>query len=141
MDFLNGMDPPSNDKPQPFMLSEETIAAARARAAASNTSLSSSHTATRNGTAPAFGQGSSASVASEAPRAYKPRLQARTPPAGDARAVVGGGSKTATSDLADFLRDSGPPPDYSRANAPTKKEEEKKSRKFWRSKKTYGDLP
>ena len=139
MDFLNGMDPPTNSKPQPFMLSEETIAAARARATASSSSLSSSNTATKNGAAPPFGSVSSTSVASNAPRAYKPRLQARAPAAGDSR---DGRGRTATSELADFLRDSEPPPDYGSQPSPmVKKEEEKKSRKFWRSKKTYGDLP
>ncbi|KAH7093335.1 hypothetical protein FB567DRAFT_557307 [Paraphoma chrysanthemicola] len=103
MDFLNGMDPPSNNKPQPFMLSPETIAAAKARATASNSTLSSTHTATRNGPGP-YGAISSTSVASDAPRAYKPRLQARAPAVGDVRA-----GKTSTSDLADFLRNSGPP--------------------------------
>ncbi|KAI8935439.1 hypothetical protein NX059_008015 [Plenodomus lindquistii] len=144
MDFLNGMDPPSNTKPQPFMLSQETISAARARAAASNTSLSSSNATTRNGTGPGFGNVSTSSVSSDAPRAYKPRLQARVPAAGDART---GGSRTATSDLADFLRDSGPDVQPRNASPPVpfgKIPEEKKSRKFWRSKKsekTYGDLP
>lgn len=140
MDFLNGMDPPTTNKPQPFMLSQETIAAARARATASNSSLSSSNTTNRNtnGAVP-FGTVSSASVSSDAPRAYKPRLQARAPVVGDARTGMG---KTATSDLANFLRNSVPPePVMSPANG--RKEEEKKSssRKFWRSKKTYGDLP
>lgn len=141
MDFLNGMDPPTTNKPQPFMLSQETIAAARARATASNSSLSSSNTAIRNTNGPVpFGTVSSTSVASDAPRAYKPRLQARAPAAGDARA---GGGKTATSDLADFLRNSGPPEPLMSPPTGSRKEEEKKSssRKFWRSKKTYGDLP
>jgi hypothetical protein len=135
MDFLNGMDPPSTSKPQPFMLSEETIAAAKARANSSNSTLSSTQTATRNGPT-AYGTISTTSVASDAPRAYKPRLQARAPAVSDVRS-----SKSATSDLADFLRNSGPtePPAPSRAIG--MKEEGKKSRKFWRSKKTYGDLP
>jgi hypothetical protein len=134
MDFLNGMDPPNNNKPQPFMLSEETIAAAKARANTSNSTLSSTQTATRNGVMP-FGTVSSTSIASDAPRAYKPpRLQVRAPAVGEVR------SKSATSDLADFLRNSGPlePP----VTYPVKKEEEKKkSMKFWNRKKTYGDLP
>ncbi|KAF2830848.1 hypothetical protein CC86DRAFT_316468 [Ophiobolus disseminans] len=121
MDFLNGMDPPSDSKPQPFMLSEETIAAAKARANASNSTLSSTQTVTRNGTSP-YGGNSSTSVASDAPRAYKPRLQARAPAVADVR-----NSKSATSDLADFLRNSGPPEPP--VTYPVKKEEEKKSRK------------
>jgi hypothetical protein len=135
MDFLNGMDPPSNNKPQPFMLSEETIAAAKARASTSNSTLSSTQTATRNGATP-FGTVSSTSIASDAPRAYKPpRLQTRAPAVGEIRS-----SKSATSDLADFLRNSGPPEPP--VSYPVKKEEEKKkSMKFWNRKKTYGDLP
>jgi hypothetical protein len=132
MDFLNGMEPPSSSKPQPFMLSEDTIAAARARAAGSNPSLSSGSTA-RNG-APQFGSVSSTSVTSDAPRSHKARLQARAPAVADVR---GGGARTNTSDLADFLKNSGPPEPV----APPRKEEEKKSRKFWRRGKTYGDLP
>jgi hypothetical protein len=134
MDFLNAMDPPTNSKPQPFMLSPETIAAAKARANASNSTLSSTMTATRNSPSQPSAM-SSTSVASDAPRAYKPRLQARAPAGGDAR------SKTATSDLADFLKNSGPPESPMSSSVAGKKEEEKKSRKFWRSKKTYGDLP
>jgi hypothetical protein len=135
VDFLNGMDPPSTSKPQPFMLSQETIAAARARASASNASLSSGASTTRNG-APPFGSISSTSVASDAPRAYKPRLQARAPAVADMR---GGRAINNTSDLADFLKNSGPPEPL----VVPKKEEEKKSRKFWRSRreKTYGDMP
>jgi hypothetical protein len=129
MDFLNGMDPPSTSKPEPFMLSPETIAAAKARANASNSTLSSTTTGPRNG----YGAISSTSVASDAPRAYKPRLQARAPAVADMRS-----SKTATSDLADFLKNSGPP-EPSVPNPVV--EEKKKSRKFWRREKTYGDLP
>ncbi|KAF1911481.1 hypothetical protein BDU57DRAFT_461510 [Ampelomyces quisqualis] len=128
MDFLNGMDPPSNSKPQPFMLSQETIAAAKARANASNSTLSSSNPATRNG--------SSTTGASDAHRAHNPRLQARAPAVVDLRSS----SKTATDDLADFLRNSGPP-EPPMTNPQVKREEEKRSRRFWRSKKTYGDLP
>ena len=127
MDFLNDMEPPTNSKPQPFMLSEETIAAARARA-----------NATRNGNSvPPPNPASSTQVTSDTPRAYKPRLQPRAPAVADAATMS---SRTATSDLADFFKNSGPPePPVSRA--PVKKEEEKKSRKFWSRKKTYGDLP
>jgi len=140
VDFLNGMDPPSSNKPQPFALSEETIAAARARAT-SNASPSFA-TATRNTavlTGPTF------SISSDAPRAFKPKLQARAPPVGPA-------GRSATSDLADFLRDSGPPDvppgrnavaPFSGADAgPGKKDEDKKSFKFWKrgkSEKTYGE--
>lgn len=131
MDFLNGMDPPSTSKPEPFMLSPETIAAAKARANASNSTLSST-TTPRNGTSQ-HGAISSTSIASDAPRAYKPRLQARAPAVAESRTS----SKTATSDLADFLKNSGPLEPI----APVVRKEEKKSRKFWKRGKTYGDLP
>ncbi|KAF1831957.1 hypothetical protein BDW02DRAFT_605243 [Decorospora gaudefroyi] len=138
MDFLNGMEPPSTSKPQPFMLSEETIAAARARANASSPSSSVSTARNGNGNAAPFGSVSSTSVGSDAPPSYKPRLQARAPAVGDIR---GSGSRTNTSDLADFLRNSGPPEPTVSNVGPARKEEEKKSRKFWRRGKTYGDLP
>ena len=145
MDFLNGMDPPggaSSAKPQPFLLSEETIAAAKARAAAGqNGSNSSNLTASRNGngTAPPFGSASSSSSTN------KPRLQARAPAVADGRSGMGGmggGSRTATSDLADFLKNSGPPEPV----VQTRREEvPEKKKRFWQrgksSGKTYGDLP
>jgi hypothetical protein len=128
MDFLNAADPPSTSAPQPFMLSDETIAKARAKARlnASNPSLASS------------GYGAVSSVASDAPRAYKPRLQARAPAvAPDIRSV----SKTPTSDLADFLRNSGPPEPVVRNEGKGGKDGEEKKRRFWRRGKTYGDMP
>jgi hypothetical protein len=132
MDFLNGMDPPSTSKPQPFMLSEQTIAAARARASAktSTSSLASSQTATRNG----VGAASASSVNGPA----KQRLQARAPAVAEARATT---AKTATSELADFLKNSGPPemPVKRREEEVNKKEE--KRRRFWQRGRTYGDLP
>ncbi|XPS69245.1 D-lactate dehydrogenase (cytochrome) [Ascochyta lentis] len=144
MDFLNEMEPPSApsaSKPQPFMLSQETIAAAKARANSSNSSLSSAATATRsnggsNGAAPPMGFPSSSGT--ETTRAHKPKAAARAPVVGDVRA-----SRTATSELADFLRNSGPPEPV---GPPPRKEEEKKkssNMKFWRKnkEKTYGDLP
>jgi hypothetical protein len=146
MDFLNSMEPPSNSEPKPFNLSPATIAAAKARAAAnaSNTappSTSSSAATARNGSAPRSNRPAAAgppmfstSVASNAPRAYKPRLQARAAGARDALA-----DRTATNDLADFLRTSGPPPEPSLP--PSRKEETKRSAaRFWR-KKTYPDMP
>ncbi|KAF1941344.1 hypothetical protein EJ02DRAFT_206463 [Clathrospora elynae] len=141
MDFLNGMDPPSTGKPQPFLLSEATIAAAKARASASNPSLTSSNSTSRNGygNAPAYGTMSSNYVSSGAPHPYKPRLQARAPAVGDARG--GATARTVTSDLADFLMNSGPPEPPVQNVRAVRKEEEKKSRKFWRRGKTYGDLP
>jgi hypothetical protein len=140
MDFLNGMEPPTNSKPQPFVLSDETIAAAKARASTSNSTLSSSNTTTRNGhhsPNSQFGAISATAVASDAPRAYKPRLQARSPAANDGPR----GGKAATSDLADFLRNSGPPEPVMPSPGIARKEDEKRSRKFWKRGKTYGDLP
>ncbi|KAJ4347434.1 hypothetical protein N0V95_005436 [Ascochyta clinopodiicola] len=146
MDFLNEMEPPSAppaSKPQPFMLSQETIAAAKARANSSTSSLSSSATATRsnggaNGAAPPMGFPSSSGA--ETTRAHKPRVAARAPPVGDVRA-----NRSATSELADFLRNSGPPEPVGPPQGARKEEEKKKSSnmKFWRKnkEKTYGDLP
>ncbi|KAL1794503.1 hypothetical protein ACET3X_007924 [Alternaria dauci] len=158
MDFLNGMDPPSgnaaSNKPQPFLLSEETIAAAKARAAASaaagtgqngsNPSLlsssSSSHPSS-NHTVGGSRNGNGNGNAMD-----KSRLQARAPAIGGIG--NGGSSRTATSDLADFLKNSGPPEGMMGGRA--RKEEEvvvpvEKKKRFWqRGKsggKTYGDLP
>ncbi|KAL6712170.1 hypothetical protein ACN47E_000047 [Coniothyrium glycines] len=141
MDFLNGMDPPStNDPPKPFNLSAETIAAARARAgASSSSSLSSANTTPRNGPQQ-YGPVSSTSIASDAPRAYKPRLQARAPAIVDVKTATLG--RTGTSDLADFLRDSGPPVSVSRSVSNAgKKEDGTKKKKFWQRGRTFGDLP
>ncbi|KAF2659907.1 hypothetical protein K491DRAFT_590199 [Lophiostoma macrostomum CBS 122681] len=116
MDFLNSMEPPSSQAPQPLHLSEATVAAAKARAAnnLSNSSLpssSSSTTATRNGASSRATRNASAqpalissNITSDAPRAHKPKLQARAAGAQDGR--VG---RSTTNDLADFLRTSGPP--------------------------------
>ncbi|KAI4617216.1 uncharacterized protein J4E87_008456 [Alternaria ethzedia] len=153
MDFLNGMEPPSTSKPQPFMLSEETIAAARARAAASsNPSLSSATSTPRNNygngngnsSAPAFGSISSSNSYSGSGMNNKARLQARAPAVADniRGGGGGGGSRTATSDLADFLKNSGPPEmPPPRQERKDEGREEKKSKRFWRRGKTYGDLP
>jgi hypothetical protein len=140
MDFLNDEPPPVDSKPQPFMLSQETIAAAKARANGANSarmngsssSISSSATATRNGAAPPLGF--PASNPTIAPQAHKGRPGARNVSAG------AGGSRSATSELADFLRNSGPPEPAT--PPPAKKEEEKKRSgiMFWR-KKTYSDTP
>ncbi|UPX15235.1 D-lactate dehydrogenase (cytochrome) [Ascochyta rabiei] len=146
MDFLNEMEPPSApsaSKPQPFMLSQETIAAAKARANSSTSSVSSSATATRsnggsNGAAPPMGFPSSSGA--ETTRAHKPRVAARAPVVGDVRA-----NRSTTSELADFLRNSGPPEPVGPPPGARKEEEKKKSSnmKFWRKnkEKTYGDLP
>lgn len=146
MDFLNEMEPPSAppaSKPQPFMLSQETITAAKARATSSTSSLSSSTTATRsngigNGAAPPLGFPSSSGA--ETTRAHKPSGSVRAPVIGDVRA-----NRTATSELADFLRNSGPPKPVGPSPGARKEEEKKKSSnmKFWKKnrEKTYGDLP
>ncbi|KAF3006567.1 hypothetical protein E8E13_006524 [Curvularia kusanoi] len=146
MDFLNESEPPSGpnaSKPQPFVLSPETIAAAKARVNSSNSSLSSSATATRNngadnGAAPPIGFPSSGGA--ETVRAHKPKVGSRAPVVGDVRA-----GRTATSDLADFLRNSGPPEPVGPPPGARNQEEKKKSSnmKFWRKnkEKTYGDLP
>jgi hypothetical protein len=124
MDFLNDMPPPSTSSPQPFLLSANTLAAAKARAA--NSSSSSSTTSRANS------QFGAISVASKG----KARLQARSPAVDDRR----GGS--ATSDLADFLRNSGPPEREVEGPEVPRNEGEKRRLRFWRrERRTYGDLP
>ncbi|KAJ4359801.1 uncharacterized protein N0V89_000357 [Didymosphaeria variabile] len=149
MDFLNSMEPPSNSPPQAFKLSPETIAAAKARAATQKgganghshtNSLTSSNSASRNGMNGRTGApqaNTPTSVTSNPPRGgYKPKLQARgatsDPHAG----------RSSTNDLADFLRNSGPPESPAPAPGATiRREESKPSKaKFWR-KKTYPDMP
>jgi hypothetical protein len=147
MDFLNSMEPSGNSAPQPFVLSPETVAAAKARAAQNGVQLppsrSPSGAAPRGGANPQFGKGPSAqpaiissTITSNAPRAHKPRLQAREAATSETR------NRSTTNDLADFLRNSGPPePSAPAPGATIRKEEGKRgSAKFWR-KKTYPDMP
>lgn len=149
MDFLNSMEPTSNSPPKAFMLSPETIAAAKARAAANKgganghshtSSLTSSSAAPKtgiNGRTGAPQANISTPVTFNPPRAgYKPKLQARGATS-DPRA-----GRSATNDLADFLRNSGPPEPPAPAPGATIRREESKSSKakFWR-KKTYPDMP
>ncbi|KAF2750030.1 hypothetical protein M011DRAFT_484691 [Sporormia fimetaria CBS 119925] len=99
MDFLNSTDPPpSTNTPQPFLLNDAAIAAAKARSA---------------------------------PPVRKP---VASPAAREPQTA-----RTATSDLADFLRSSGPPEPV---NAPVKKEQRARgvagAARFWR-KKAVGD--
>lgn len=140
MDFLNSMEPPPSNDPQPLVLTGATIAAARARAAnpssSSLTSTSSSSATTKNGVSSAKPATISSSIISDAPRARGPKLQARSASAG-----MGRTGRSATNDLADFLRTSGPPePSAPPPGATIRKEEGKSKTKFWR-KKTYGDMP
>jgi hypothetical protein len=149
MDFLNSMEPSGGSSaPQPFLLSPQTVAAAKARAAKTGTqpppSLSPSSSIPSNTSNARTGKGPSAqaaiiasTVTSNAPRAHKPRLQAREAATGETR------QRSTTNDLADFLRNSGPPEPAAPAPGNTIRKEEGKSRssaKFWR-KKTYGDMP
>ena len=92
------------------------------------------------------------------PRAYsnKPRLQARDPSSGGIGST--GVSRSATNDLADFLRNSGPteppPPPLLMTGAARKEESgaKRSASRFWRSSKkdkekekekgrAYGDMP
>jgi hypothetical protein len=150
MDFLNSSDPPTNNEPKPFILSGDAVAAAKARARATNSSNSSlpssngsSATATRNGVnsrpqhRSPVGLPTSAGREENPLRANKPKLQARGADARGARS-----ERSATNDLADFLRTSGPPePIAPPPGATIKKDEVKKSNtRFWRKKSTnYGD--
>lgn len=138
MDFLNSMEPPSStsSQPQAFMLSPETIAAAKARAKNGSVGQIPSHMMPpRNGVPGHSNQANmSTQISANSSRGYKPKLQARGAVTTDPRA-----NRSATNDLADFLRNSGPPEPP--APAPSKKEESKPSKaKFWR-KKTYPDMP
>lgn len=147
MDFLNSMEPPSNSPPKAFMLSPETIAAAKARAAAqkpgtnghshsnSLTSQSSTFRSGMNGRTGPMQANITTNVTSNPRGGYRAKPQARgatnEPRAG----------RSATNDLADFLRSSGPPEPPAPAPGATIRKEEKQSKaKFWR-KKTYGDMP
>jgi len=149
MDFLNSMEPSGggSSAPTPFLLSPETVAAAKARAARNGTQPPPG--APPSGPAPRVGANSrfakepsaqpaiiSSTVTSNAPRAHKPRLQAREAATTETR------SRSTTNDLADFLRNSGPPePSAPPPGATIRKDEGKRgSAKFWR-KKTYPDMP
>lgn len=168
MDFLNSMEPPSTSQPQAFVLSPETIAAAKARAAKANLANANTRPGNSNATGPPpppssssknsrlakFTSSSSSQPppsslpsvlpSSTAPRTNKPRLQARdASAAADAR--YAGSGRSATNDLADFLRNSGPP---SPPPSMARKEKEESSgggkrsaARFWRKNKTYGDMP
>ncbi|KAF2110663.1 hypothetical protein BDV96DRAFT_527593 [Lophiotrema nucula] len=152
LDFLNSQEPPSNSAPQPFLLDGATVAAAKARmsinqppkASSNSTSSTSTPTGSRNGTMPSRKPMANqlqptivSNVTSNAPRARGPKLQARDPASSTPR-----NGRSATNDLADFLRTSGPPESAAPAPGPTMRKEEapKSSRKFWR-KKTYPDMP
>ncbi|KAF2874412.1 hypothetical protein BDV95DRAFT_604594 [Massariosphaeria phaeospora] len=117
MDFLSGMEPPPASEPQPLLLNGAAIAAARARAQNSANPPAAGAPppghSMRNGASPRSSpyaphthsaSSSSATATSTAPKAYKPRFQARGDIGNDTRA-----QRSATNDLADFLRTSGPP--------------------------------
>ncbi|KAF2276739.1 uncharacterized protein EI97DRAFT_450048 [Westerdykella ornata] len=141
MDFLNSTDPPPSNNPQPLLLDKETLAAAKARAAsaASNHSASasiSSATASQTGStrrAPSVQQSIiSTSISSDAPGVIPPRPRLQAKPAGAREAIVG---RSGTSDLADFLRNSGPPEPRAPPVAEQRREQPKKSNaRFWRKK-------
>ena len=131
MDFLNTMDPPSNNEPKPLILSGEAVAAARARLPINGGSPAngmSTGTVPKNGVSQQAGK-----VPLQTPQTFPPsqrgqgpRNQARMAGARDATI-----SRSATNDLADFLRNSGPPEPIA-PRAPLQKEESK--RRFWRKK-------
>jgi hypothetical protein len=131
MDFLNSMDPPSSNEPKPLVLNGAVVAAARARSGSnpSNSpaaSVSSSGTATRNGASQRTGKAPAQPVPVTMPSAPRrgPQVQVRQAAAREARTV---GGRSATNDLADFLRNSGPP-EPSLPPVPVKEEK----RRFWR---------
>ncbi|KAF2193720.1 hypothetical protein K469DRAFT_550471 [Zopfia rhizophila CBS 207.26] len=135
-DFLNNFEPPPGNEPKPILTNGALAAAAKARSSNNNAILhassSSSTPAVSNRNAPVRLSVQpaiiSSSITSEAPRAHKPKLQARAAGARDARA-----GRSATNDLADFLRTSGPPePAAPPPGATMRKEEGKRlNTKFW----------
>jgi hypothetical protein len=134
MDFLNGMDPPPNSEPKPLILSGAVVAAARARSE-SNPSSSPSASITspgtaRNGAAQRTGKPPAQPIPVTMPAGPRrgPQVQARQSGAREARTV---GGRSATNDLADFLRNSGPPEPRT-PPAPVKEEK----RRFWRKRTT-----
>ncbi|KAF2003672.1 hypothetical protein P154DRAFT_79976 [Amniculicola lignicola CBS 123094] len=145
MDFLNSMEPPSNNNPQPLLLDPAVVAAAKARVAAMNSSAASIPSSTtssataRNGSSvrnngptspPSQAPPSIRPEARGAMQQQKPRLQAR-----GALARESTPGRSDTNDLADFFRTSGPPePPAPAPGATIKKEEGRKSTRFWRKK-------
>jgi hypothetical protein len=124
MDFLNSMDPPPSNEPKPLVLNGAVVAAARARSASNPSSISSSGTATRNGASQRTGKPPAQPIPVTMPPRQGSEAQARQAGARAARTVNG---RSATNDLADFLRNSGPPEPRS---PPVPVKEEK--RRFWR---------
>lgn len=134
MDFLNSAEPPpSANEPQPLLLSGAALAKAKARAA-SNASGANHARQNGNGTSnrrpgPSGAMGSAGGAGGNR---HKPRLQAREAGARDAQLA-----RSATDDLADFLRTSGPPEPVGggREGAVGRKEKEKEGggmKKFWK---------
>ncbi|KAF2203596.1 hypothetical protein GQ43DRAFT_469869 [Delitschia confertaspora ATCC 74209] len=146
-DFLNSAEPPPNNEPQPLNIHPATAALAIARAKSASNGKNGNNIRSQSGPsaapiidprngATAIGNGSAGhqgvnvtSIVSEAPRAHRPMLQARPAAAKDARA-----GRTATTDLADFLRTSGPPEPAVRPSSSMSKEKEgrRSGMKFWR---------
>ena len=130
LDFLNDNPPPTTSSPQPFLLSPSALAAAKARAASSSSSSTTSRAPSQFGAISVASQGASSNGKGIT------KLQARPSAAEERRA---------TSDLADFLRNT-EPPEREQVEAPEvpRNEGEKRRLRFWRSgreRRTYGDLP
>lgn len=137
-DFLLSADPPPvNNNPQPLRLSPATLAAAKAKAASANGSGHVNIASPTNGTPLSPGargaqnRPESPLQPNRVPQSFKPRLAARGPAV--AREPMS--SRSATSDLADFLRNSGPPPEPVRREPPKEEKKEKRgAARFWRKK-------
>ena len=136
LEFLRNNEPLSNEPPRPLI--DPNSAQARriiANARAENQAMGARPRTTANGMGPATGfqpSNSQAQIRSKVTTS-KPKLEARSPGSKSRKSTA----VLNTNDLADFIRNSGPPDDPNTAPAPsiergsklTLKEEEKERRK------------
>jgi len=146
IDFLRNVEPPLQNDPKP-LLANGAHAAANSRlrmingsshASSSANGSSSTPLATRSALPSSSGNPAmiSSTITASVPKANKPKVQPRSSGARD----VNSSSMTDSSDLADFLRTSGPPEVKApSANAAAKEEGKRMATRFWR-KKTNVDM-
>lgn len=133
IDFLNSMEPPKDNSPRPLIDPNSAQARnimAKARASSTGTkstgAMPSSDTVgprTRSmqssgGPRPGPTYASSTRSAQSSNGVARPRFEARSPGDSNKDSGRGGASRSATSDLADFLKNSAPPDDDRSAPAP-----------------------
>lgn len=146
IDFLRNVEPPLQNDPKP-LLANGAHAAANSRsrmingsshASSSANGSSSAPPATRSAVPPSSGNPAViSSTTASVPKANKPKVQPRLSGARDAQQS----SVIDSSDLADFLRTSGPPEVRAPpANVAAKEEGKRTATRFWR-KKTNVDMP